>query len=266
MQALSAATRTPFSIATRATSRQALTCVSATSGGTAITGGVGKPPPEAPIPLTGAMWFYESSGQFSSADTNTVQDVFRKDLQTGELVRISSLDGKPWRQRLLGDVCGSRRRPDDCFGTGANDLFGSTPTFTQTLLGSRAVRCRSSSPGLPGVDIVQASEISDSVSAGTGNDTLFLRGGGNDTADAGPGKRPDRRGAGPETRLRAEVATTGRFTASRPARSRSPPTSAARRRSQALASPDTLSGVEVAQSPTARSSRCRSAPTRRSLG
>ncbi len=188
-------TNTVFDLYSRNIATGALTLVSATSGGTAIAGGVGSTPPEARYSADGRYVVFESSGQFSSADTNAVQDVFRKDLQTGELVRISSLDGNRGGSGFSGMFAAAADAQTIAFGTGANDLFGSTPTFTQTLLWKQGGALPQFISGTAGVDIVQASEISDIVSAGTGNDTLFLRGG-NDTADGGAGNDLIAGGAG----------------------------------------------------------------------
>ncbi len=160
--------------------------MSAANGGVALTGGLGTTGSDARYSADGRYVTFTSTGQFSSADQNGNTDVFRKDLQTGELIRISSADGNRGGNGTSGTFAASSDAQTIAIGSGSSDLIGSFSSFNQTLLWRQGGVLPQFISGTDGIDIVQASEIGDSVSAGSGNDTLFLRGG-NDTADAGAG-------------------------------------------------------------------------------
>ncbi len=179
-------TNSTFDLYSRNIATGALTLVSAANGGVALTGGLGTTGSDARYSADGRYVTFTSTGQFSSADQNGNTDVFRKDLQTGELIRISSADGNRGGNGTSGTFAASSDAQTIAIGSGSSDLIGSFSSFNQTLLWRQGGVLPQFISGTDGIDIVQASEIGDSVSAGSGNDTLFLRGG-NDTADAGAG-------------------------------------------------------------------------------
>ncbi len=144
-----------------------LTLVSAASGGVPLANGLGLFGSDARYSADGRYVTFTSPGQFSSADQNFATDVFRKDLQTGELIRISSADGTRGGSSASTTFAAAADAQTIAIGTVSSDLIGSFSFSNQTLLWKQGGALPQFISGTAGVDIVQASEISDIVSAGT---------------------------------------------------------------------------------------------------
>jgi hypothetical protein len=179
----------------------ALTLVSARADGT--TSGTGNVSTMTGVRFSADNRYvtFKASNAYDPADTNFAEDVFRKDLVTGALTRISSIDGvRGGSSGILSGVA-SADAQTIAIGTSSNDLVGfNTFGTTNTLLWQAGGAAEQLVSGTTGADIVQASAWGDQIATFGGDDTIFAKGGA-DTVDGGAGNDVIYGGAGDDSLL-----------------------------------------------------------------
>ncbi len=131
---------------------------------------------------------FSTNGSFDAGDVNASNDVFRKDLQTGALLRISSAGGVQGGNEDSQNAFLSDDGQTILFLTRASDLtgpLGNASNYDSVLWRAGGGPAQVLN-GTPGIDIVQGSQAADLISTFEGDDSIFAYRG-NDTVDGGGG-------------------------------------------------------------------------------
>jgi Ca2+-binding RTX toxin-like protein len=162
----------------------AITLVSVGSDGVTAPGGAAW---EGAISRDNRYITFTTTAAFDAGDTNATHDVFRKDLATGALIRISSAGGVYGGNALSLHSFASSDGQTIAFSTSATDLTGAGGgPSADALLWQANSTAEQVLAGTAGVDIVQASPVRDAISTAGGADTIHGYGGA-DVIDGGAG-------------------------------------------------------------------------------